>query len=92
MGRGGTHLVQRQVQGPQAEEQHAVSEGLYQHGAQAQQRPQQAQQLHGGVRVQAEPGAEPQQAGRGQQLLPQPLAAVAQLPAGRQQAVIAVET
>lgn len=86
------HLVQGQVEGPQAEKHHAVSQGGHQHGTQAQQRPQEAQQLHGRVRVQAEPGAKPQQAGGGEQLLPQRFATVAQLPACRQQAIVAVET
>lgn len=87
-----THLVHGQVQGPETEKHHAVSESLHQGGSEAQRGPQKAQQLHSGVRVQAEPRSQPQQGGRGQQQLPERLATVSQLPASRQQPFIAIET
>lgn len=86
------HLVHGQVKGPQAEKNHTVLEGIHQHGAQAQERPEEAQELHGRVRVQTQQGSEPQQAGGGQELVPQRFATVAQLPACRQQTIVAVET
>lgn len=69
-----------------------MSESLEQRGGQAESSSREAQQLHGGVGVQAEPRSQPQQGGRGQQLLQQGLPAVAQLPAGRQQTLIPIET
>lgn len=87
-----THLVQRQVQGPQANEHNSILESIHQHGTQAQQRPQETQQLHGRVRIQAETRAQPQQGGRGEQLFPEWFTAVSQLPASRQQSVITIET
>lgn len=87
-----THLVERQVQDPKAKEHQAVSEGLQQSGGEAQRRPCQAQQLHGCVGVQTPPRSQPQQGGGGQELLPQRLTTVAQLPAGRQQPLVTIET
>lgn len=45
------HLVHGQVQGPEAEKHHAVSETLYQSGSETQCSSYETQQLHGGVRV-----------------------------------------
>lgn len=87
-----THLVERQVQEPKAKEDQAVSEGLQQGGGEAQRRPCQAQQLHGRVSVQTQPWPQPQQGGGGEQLFPQGLAAVAQLPTGGQQPLVTIET
>lgn len=58
-----TDLVHGQVQGPEAEEHHAISESLHQRGSEAQRRSNETQQLHGRVSVQAEPRSEPQQGG-----------------------------
>jgi len=87
-----THLVDGQVQGPKAEKHHAVSESLHQHGGEAQCSADKTQQLHRGVRVQAELRSQPQQGGRGQQQLPERLTTVSLLQTRRQQPVVTIET
>lgn len=87
-----THLVERQVQDPKAKEHQAVSEGLQQSGGEAQRRPCQAQQLHGCVCVQTQLWSQPEQGGGGEELLPQRLTTIAQLPTGRQQPLVTIET
>lgn len=87
-----THLVERQVQDPKAKKHQAVSEGLQQSGGEAQRHPCQAQQLHGCVSVQNQPWSQPQQGGGGEELLPKRLTTEAQLPTGRQQALVTIET
>lgn len=89
---GGVHLVHGEVQRPEAEKHHAVPETLHQRGCEAKRSPDETQQLHGGVCVQAEVRSEPQEGGRGQQLLPQGLTAVSQLPTGWQKPVVTIET
>lgn len=86
------HLIHRQVQDPEAEEHHTVSKSLHQRGSKAQCRTDKTQQLHGSVSVQAKPRSQPQQRGRGEQLLHQRLPAVSQLPAGREQPLISIQT
>lgn len=87
-----THLVHRQVQGPEAEEDQAVPQRLQQRGCQAQSGPSETQQLHGRLGVQAQMGSQPQQGGRGQQLFQERLPSVPQLPAGREQPIIPIQT
>lgn len=85
-------MVQRQVQEPEAEKHHAVAQRPHQRGSQAQSHPNETEQLHGGVRVQAELRSKPQQGGGGQQLLPQRFATVPQLPPRGQQPLVTIQT
>ena len=87
------HLVKGQINQPEKEKHEAVSEWLQQCGGEADGRPDQAQQLHGGVSAQAEFRRQPEQRRRRLELCPQGLvAAVPQLLSRRQQAVITVKT
>ena len=87
------HLVKGQIKQPENEKHEAVSEWLQQGGGEAEGRPDQAQQLHGGVSAQAEFRRQPKQRRRRLELRPQgPVAAVTQLLPRRQQALITVKT